>query len=294
MPPSPPLCWTWDVDPVLLRVAGPLQVRWYGVLFLGVFGLGYLLLRWQLRRGGYEDATARGFVAWGVIGLIAGAWLAHRLFYEWDRIATNPWALVDLREGISGLASHGAALGLMAAMWLYARREGIAVGELFDRFSFSAAVGATLVRLGNFFNSEIVGAVVNQGRGAWWAVCLPRHDRSPPWGAATPLPRHPSQLYEAALGIAVLAILLAVDRAAGRERRPRWLLSGTFLVAYFSLRIAVEYVKEPQVVRGGGWDMGQWLSVPFLVAGLACLARAAGGSAPSSAGVKKDRRPRRP
>src|SRR5690606_14331372 len=166
----------------------------------------YLLLRWQLRRGGRSDATARGFVAWGVTGLIAGAWLAHRLFYEWDRIVAAPWSLVDLRQGIAGLSSHGAAVGLMAAMALYARRVGIPVGELFDRFSFSAAVGATLVRLGNFFNAEIVGAVVNEGRGAWWAVCLPRHDRSPPWGPAVPVPRHPSQLYEAGIGIVVLAI----------------------------------------------------------------------------------------
>lgn len=287
MQPASPLCWTWDVDPVLLRVAGPLQVRWYGVFFLAVFGLGYLLLRWQLRRGGYEDATARRFVAWGVIGLLLGAWLAHRLFYEWDRVVTNPWALVDLRNGISGLASHGAALGLMAAMGIYARREGIPVGELFDRFSFSAATGATLVRLGNFFNSEIVGAVVNQGRGAWWAVCLPRHDQSPPLGLASRVPRHPSQLYEAAIGIAVLAILLAVDRAAGRERRPRWLLAGTFLVAYFSLRIAVEYLKAPQIVTDGGWDTGQWLSVPFVVAGLVWLARALGPSIPPPYGRER-------
>jgi phosphatidylglycerol:prolipoprotein diacylglycerol transferase len=276
MPPSAPLCWTWDVDPVLLHVAGPLKIRWYGLWFLAVFGLGYLLLRWQLRRGGHSDQAARGFIVWGVIGLLLGAWLAHRLFYEWDRIGTSRWALVDLSKGITGLSSHGAAVGLMAAMALYARREGIAPGELFDRFSFSAAVGATLVRLGNFFNAEIVGAVVNQGRGAWWAVCMPRHDRSPPWGSAAPVPRHPSQLYEAAIGIVVLAILLAVDRAAGRERRPRWLLAGTFLVAYFSLRIAVEYLKEPQVLKGGGWDVGQWLSVPFVVAGCLCLARAAG------------------
>lgn len=254
-----PDCWTWDVDPILIPIAGVLQVRWYGVWFVLVFWLGWLLLRWQMVRAGRDAAVAGGFVYWGSIGLVLGAWLAHRLFYEWERVRSHPLALLDVRDGISGLSSHGAAVGLMVAMWLYARRTGIPLGEMFDRFSFSAAVGATLVRIGNFFNSEIVGIEVDGG--AWWAVCLPRHDDPP-------VPRHPSQLYEAAIGMVVLAVLLIVDRGAGGERRPRWLLAGTFLLAYFPLRIAVEYLKVPHDRPDVGWDTGQWLSLPFVVLGV--------------------------
>lgn len=259
----PPVCWTWDVDPVLSPIAGVLQVRWYGVWFVLVFWLGYLLLRWQMVRAGREETVAKGFVYWGVIGLILGAWLAHRLFYEWERVRSHPLALLDVREGISGLSSHGAAAGLMVAMWLYARRTGVPLGEMFDRFSFSAAVGATLVRIGNFFNSEIVGLEVGGG-GAWWAVCLPRHDDPP-------VPRHPSQLYEAAIGAFVLTVLVLVDRLSGGERRPRWLLAATFLLTYFPLRIAVEYLKLPHDRPEVGWDTGQWLSLPFVVLGAVFL-----------------------
>lgn len=263
-----PACWTWDVDPILIPIAGAVQVRWYGVWFLLVFWLGYLLLRWQTRRAGRDDAVARGFVYWGAIGLVLGAWVAHRLFYEWETVRSHPLALLDVRHGISGLSSHGAAVGLMTAMWLYARRVGVPLGEMFDRFSFSAAVGATLVRIGNFFNSEIVGVAVGGGHGAWWAVCLPRHDASPPWGSNLPVARHPTQLYEAAIGLTVLAALVLVDRWAGGERRPRWLLAGTFLLTYFPLRIAVEYLKEPRDALGVGWNTGQWLSLPFVVLGV--------------------------
>ncbi len=265
-----PSCWVWDVDPVILKIVGPVQIRWYGLAFLGVFVWGYQLLRWQLVRGGRTEEAANGFVNYGVVGLILGAWLAHRLFYDWHRLLENPWLLIDVRDGLAGLSSHGAAVGLMVAMWLYSRKSGIPLGEMFDRFSFSAATGAALVRLGNFFNSEIVGTVVNGGQGAWWAVCLPRNDGNPPHGDAPVLvPRHPAQLYEFFMGLAVLALLLLVDRLAGGEKRPRWLLAGTFLLGYFPLRFLVEFFKEHQVFGDDArFDMGQWLSLPFVLIGV--------------------------
>ena len=257
-------CWMWDVDPVLLPIVGPVQVRWYGLAFLGVFYFGYRLLLWQMNRCGRGEAPANRFVNYGVVGLILGAWLAHRIFYEWDRLLENPLILIDVRQGLAGLSSHGAAAGLMVAMWLYSRKTKIPLGEMFDRFSFSSAMGAALVRLGNFFNSEIVGTEVNEGEGAWWAVCMPR-DTEHAFAA-----RHPSQLYEAAIGFAVLGLLVLVDRLAGGEKRPRWLLAGTFLVSYFPLRFLVEFFKEHQVFMTdpNAWDMGQWLSLPFAAVGV--------------------------
>lgn len=265
-------CFVWDVDPILLHIAGPVAIRYYGLCFLFVFIGGWGLHRWQFKRSGRGGQLAADFLYWGMGGVVVGAWFGHRFFYEFDRVLSNPFYLIDLRGGLSGLSSHGATIGLCIVLVIFARRHKVPLGEMFDRFSFPAALGATLVRVGNFFNSEILGRPADVS----WAVCFPRVDRPM-------VPRHPSQLYEVAIGLAVLGILVLVDRLAGREKRPPWLLAGTFFATYFSMRFFVEFYKAHQALAtDSALTMGQYLSIPFVALGLGLIVYAL------KAGVRTD------
>lgn len=257
------------IDPVF-RV-GPIAVRYYTLLFAAACIAGYFLWRWQQVRAGRPPRAALGFAFWGLLGLVVGARLFHCLLYEPGYYLAHPAEILRVWKG--GISSHGAAVGLAAALVAYSRRRGLPVLDSLDRFSFSAATGAALVRLGNFFNSEIVGREAQVP----WAVRFMRYDS----GA---IARHPTQIYEFLVGLAVLAALLLVDRAAGRERRPAGLLAGVFLATYFSLRFGVEFFKEAQEVPPlSPLTMGQWLSVPFAAAGVVLIARAL-RSAPAATG----------
>ena len=279
----------FNLDPVLLHM-GPLQLRYYGLIFASMLYIGFLLWRWQMLRGGHDSDLADKYLIWGVIAVLFGSRLGHCLFYEPEKYLSDPITILYFWEG--GLASHGATLGLVIAMLLFSLKYKLRYLEVLDRFAMSAAVGAAAVRLGNFLNSEIVGRVTNVP----WAVRFPRYDcaalklcgevfhnpatrpeDSPYWKqliANTPA-RHPSQLYEFAIGLFVLFSLYMADRWAGREKRPLGLLAALFLVLYFAGRFFVEFVKEYQdgalEKSGMGLTEGQKLSiVPFAV-GLALL-----------------------
>ncbi len=249
--------YTWKLDPVLVDF-GPMQIRFYGLVFAITLLLGYWLWRRQMLRGGCPDRIADGFLVWGVVAVIAGARLGHVLFYRWDDYSQRPLEILFFWRG--GLASHGATIGLILALALYARYHRLSVLETMDRFAPSAAIGAAGIRLGNFLNSEIVGRVTDVP----WAVRFPLYERNP-------LPRHPSQLYEFALGAAVLAALLIADRRAGRENRPRGLMTGLFLTFYFAGRFCVEFFKEYHTLRDSALTMGQYLSIVPFLAGVALL-----------------------
>lgn len=267
----------WDLDPVLFRLpALGLSVRYYGLIFSIVFLGGFLLFRWRTLKTGGDESQAYDVIIPGFIGLLAGARLGHVLFYNFDYLKSDPWWVFKVWEG--GLTSHGAAIGLGLAMWYYARRHKLPFLLCSDRFSFSAALGASLVRLGNFLNSEIVGKTTN----AWWAVRFPRYDNLP---AQIAPPRHPSQLMEFAMGLAVLGILLLADRRL-KNRLANGVLTAIFLVSYFMGRFLVEFLKERQGPTDD-WllSRGQLLSIPGVLIGLALLvycARRSSGS-PSAA-----------
>ena len=248
---------TWELDPILIEL-GPISIRYYGVLFGLVFIGGFYLQRWQFMRGGGKENHARDFVTLGVIAVLAGSRLGHVIFYEPMRALRDPLWVFQIWKG--GLASHGATIGLVLAVWYHARRFGQPFLEGADRFSFAAALGATLVRVGNFLNSEIVGRVTD----GTWGVRFPRYDRD-----VIPAPlRHPSQLYEVGLGLAVLGGLWVVDRLAGRENRPRGLLAATFFALYFTGRFIVEFFKEYQTLTPDfPLTMGQCLSIPAALLG---------------------------
>ncbi|RMF13285.1 MAG: prolipoprotein diacylglyceryl transferase [Candidatus Dadabacteria bacterium] len=257
--------FTWDVSPILIQL-GPVTIRYYGLLFVFTILGGFHLWRWQMLRGGYDEELAERFFWWGVIAVLVGARVGHVWFYEWDRFVRDPIYIIYIWRG--GLASHGATIGLIIALVGFAKKYKIHVLEVFDRFSFSAAWGSFMVRIGNFFNSEIVGRETDVP----WCVYFPRsvYDRSLPLDKVPC--RHPSQLYETAMGILVLLTLVAIDRKL-KEDRPRGLLAAVFLVMYFTFRFFVEFVKAYQTLdpNRSPLTMGQYLSIPFILGGIGLL-----------------------
>jgi len=251
--------FTWDISPEILRM-GPLAIRYYGLLFVGVFIGGFYFLRWQMMRAGWKEEDASDFIIPGMIAVVLGARFGHVFFYDWSYYSAHPAEIIQFWRG--GLASHGATIGLIIALIWFGRKKRMSFAEVSDRFALSAALGATLVRVGNFFNSEIVGRVTDQS----WGVRFPRcaEDRLKD---VIPL-RHPSQIYEALMGGLIILTLYLVDRKY-KEKRPRGLLGALFLSLYFTARFIVEFFKEYQTdLRNDQLlTMGQVLSIPLAIAG---------------------------
>lgn len=270
-----------------------IHVRYYSLLFVVVFLGGYWLLDWQIRRGGGAPEVAGDFIVYGVIGVLAGARLGHVIFYDLDKALADPLWVFQIWTG--GLASHGAVIGLVLSMWLFTQRRGVSFLEGADRFAFAAALGATLVRVGNFLNSEIVGREIKDGS---WGVLFAKTCEAQPeavgcwkllgaraadfaarcqtgrvecWGYdETVTYRHPSQLYEVGLGLLVLGALWLFDRALGKEKRPRGALISLFFALYFVGRFIVEFFKEyqtPATMEAEFLTEGQWLSIPGILLG---------------------------
>ncbi|GAB4298423.1 MAG: prolipoprotein diacylglyceryl transferase [Myxococcota bacterium] len=254
-------CFVWNVDPEIFSL-GPLKFRWYGLMFAVMFLLGYRLLAWQFERGEHKKDTAMRFLIYIFVGMLIGAYFGHRIFYEWDAFISNPLSALDIRGGIRGLASHGASVGIIAAAYIFHRKTKIRFLELMDRMTMGGTLATIFVRVGNLFNSEIVGRKSEVA----WAFCFPRADR----GAL--IPRHPSQIYEAIIGVFVLGAMFLIDKRAGEEKRPLGLLFGSFLVIYFSLRFFVEFFKEYQTLpTSSPLTMGQFLSIPFVAYGVGVI-----------------------
>lgn len=271
---------------VVVFVNNPLEIRYYGVLFAAALFVGYYLMRWQFRRGGYGDEKAEALFLYAALGIIIGARLGHVLFYEPGRFLSNPVEILRIWHG--GLASHGAAIGVLLALWLFKRKHRVPYVEVTDRLAMSIALCSSFIRIGNFLNSEIVGR-------AWdgpWAVVFTRYDS---------VPRHPSQIYEVLMSWIVFGILYLVDRHY-EEERPRGMISSILLIGYFTLRFVVEFFKERQVdaiqqtVQQGDFSltMGQYLSIPFVLAGVGWLVYALrkGRHDPSAETASEDAQPR--
>jgi prolipoprotein diacylglyceryl transferase len=237
----------------------PVEFRYYSMLFVVVFLGGHALLNWQIKRGGGSPDEASDFIVYGVLAVLVGARLGHVFFYDLEKALEDPSWVFKIWTG--GLASHGAVIGLIVAMYLFTKRRGIPFLEGSDRFAFSAALGATVVRIGNLINSEIVGRVTDQS----WGIRFPRgidHGKD-----VIPL-RYPSQLYEIALGTAVFIGLIIADRAMGKEKRPRGALISWFFALYFSGRFFTEFYKEFEAVDPESMlTMGQMLSLPGALLG---------------------------
>lgn len=255
----------WDIYPILRL--GPLQVRYYSLFFIAVFLGGWGLYRWQVMRAGGTENDANWMLVIGVSTTWLGGRFAHLLFYETERFLSEPGVFFNISEG--GLASHGAWIAMSMALMIFARLRGQSFIEMCDRMSFTSAYGAFLIRLGNLFNSEIVGRATNQE----WGFRFPRYEQridslTDSSRMHEVLLRHPVQLYEAFYALAVLSILLIVDRRLGEERY-RGLMCSLFVSLYFGGRFFIEYFKEFEGVESGSvLTMGQWLSIPSFLVGL--------------------------
>lgn len=249
----------WNADPIAVAI-GPLSIHWYGLLFAAAFLSGLQIMSRMFVREGQDKNNLDSLLWFVVIGALVGARLGHCLLYDPNYYLSNPLEILKIWEG--GLASHGGVVGTLLAVWAFARTKGYPFWWLLDRIAVPAALGGAFIRIGNFMNSEIVGMPTI----APWAVIFDRVDS---------LPRHPVQLYEAAVYALIFVLLFLTYRVDAASRR-QGLLSGLFLTLVFAARFALEFFKTPQAAYelGAFLTVGQWLSAPCILAGMWLLVRA--------------------
>ena len=251
-----------QIDPVALSI-GSLQLRWYGLMYLAGFGLGWMLGRWRASRpgSGWTGPDVDDLLTCVMIGIILGGRIGYVLFYDLPVYTHDPMEIVRIWNG--GMSFHGGLLGVLGAFWYFARTRGRTFLEVSDFIAPLIPQGLFFGRLGNFINGELWGKVSD----APWAVVFP---------GAGPLPRHPSQLYEAALEGLALFIMVWVFSLKPRKTGA---VSGLFALGYAVFRFAVEFVRMPDAQLGYlafGWlTMGQLLCVPLMLAGAWLLCRKA-------------------
>ncbi len=251
------------IPPVIFSV-GPFALRWYGLMYLAGYVVGFRIALARIRRGVglLSERQLDGLVAYLVVGMLIGARLTYVLVYNPRVYRAHPLDMLKVWEG--GLSFHGAALGMAVASALFAHRNALSFFAVTDTVAFAGTPGLFFGRIGNFINGELYGRVSNVP----WAMVFPSDPRQ--------LPRHPSQLYEAvAEGIVLFTVLWLVDRRAraGRWYRPG-VLTGTFLTGYALIRILLEFTREPDVQLGfvlGPFSMGQLLSAAMMIVGVAVL-----------------------
>lgn len=266
----------WHVNPVLLQL-GSLGIRWYSLLFVSGFILGWFIFKWFFKREGISENLLDSLLYTLLIATIVGARLGHCLFYQPDYYLGSWQGFLEIfMPWKGGLASHGGAIALLLAMWWYARHYGrknhFDYLWIMDHLCIAVAFAGCFIRLGNLFNSEIYGDVT-----------------SLPWGFIFELrgetePKHPTQLYEA-LSYLILGLSLLGLYWKKLDRLPRGFFFGTFLIGCFGMRFLIEFIKEPQVgfEESMALNMGQILSIPFVLAGICMLVYAYKKKKPASA-----------
>lgn len=243
---------TWNVNPEIVHL-GTLSVRWYGLLFALGFFLGYLIMAKFFRKENVPIKELDRLTTYMVIGTIIGARFGHCLFYEPAYYLNHPLEILKIWEG--GLASHGAALGIMLAIYLFSRKSTRSFLWTIDRIVVVVALSGVLIRLGNLMNSEIFGKPSELA----WAFVFIRDNN---------IPRHPTQIYEALAYLLSFGYLLRHYYRCDGHPRPGFLF-GMFLILIFTARFFIEFLKEPQVSFENQYilNLGQSLSIPFILLG---------------------------
>jgi len=244
-----------NIDPVAVSI-GPLKIHWYGLMYvIGLLALWFFAARRARRAGsGWKPEEVGDFVFYGALGVILGGRLGYMLFYNFSHYLSHPLDILRVWEG--GMSFHGGLIGVLLAMAYFARKTGRTFFMVADFMAPWVPIGLGLGRLGNFINHELWGKVSDVP----WAMVF---------RGGGPDPRHPSQLYQAALeGLALFVILWLYTR----KPRPTGSVSGVFLIGYGVFRFVVEFVREPDAQLGYlafGWlTMGQLLSLPMILAGI--------------------------
>ena len=249
----------WDVSPIIFSV-GPLSVRWYGLLFAMSFVVGYFIMLRIFKKENLPESLLDKLSMYMLIATVVGARLGHVFFYEPANFLANQLDILKIWQG--GLASHGAAIGILIGLYLFARHTRQPFLLVIDRIVIVVALSGLFIRTGNLFNSEIYGNVTNLP----WGFIFVRDGET--------LPRHPTQIYEALSYLGIFIYLLWYYYKKDGKPRPGYLF-GFFLVVLFSVRLMIEFLKEPQVAFENSMilNMGQILSIPFIIAGAVILLR---------------------
>jgi phosphatidylglycerol:prolipoprotein diacylglycerol transferase len=256
-------------NPIALQI-GPIAIRWYALAYICGIVLGWLYARSLVKKerlwGGPAPISLvqlDDFILWVTIGIIVGGRTGYVLFYNPAFFAQHPSEIFELWKG--GMSFHGGFLGCVAAVMLFARNNGISILSLGDITTAVGPIGLFLGRLANFINSELWGRPADAS--VPWAMVFPN---------GGPLPRHPSQLYEAGLEGILLFAILAVMIRMGALKRPGLIL-GSFITIYAFARITGEFFREPDPQLGflwGGLTMGMLLSIPMIIAGVIIIVSA--------------------
>ncbi|MFK7749558.1 MAG: prolipoprotein diacylglyceryl transferase [Kordia sp.] len=263
----------WNPSEVLLNI-GPIEIRYYSLMFIIAFSLGYYITKKIYDNEGIEIKYLDSLFMYAVIATLLGARLGEVFFYNWpyyqnhlieillpikaDANATLFGFIEGYKfTGFAGLASHGAAIGIIVAMYLYRRKYPYkSLLWILDRIVIAVAIGGVFVRIGNFFNSEILGKATNSDFGVIFQA------------KGEDFPRHPAQLYEAFCYVFVFAILYYTYWKTNKKDKQGYIF-GLFLVLLWTVRFFVEFVKKAQIEAREEWLLltGQWLSIPFIIAG---------------------------
>lgn len=282
-----------DISPEIFAIdlfGFHLALRWYALAYIVGIGLGHQVLKAALKRpqiwadgAPIPPAKLEDLLTYIVVGVIAGGRLGYVLFYQPAYYLTNPIEIPMIWTG--GMSFHGGFLGVVVAVWLFSRRQNVALPALADGIALAAPVAIMLVRLANFINAELWGRQSDMP----WGVIFPTQAAQSCATAEGLCARHPSQLYEAGLeGLALGLILALLAFRFGGLKKP-WLLSGVFFAGYGIARFMVEFVRQPDAqfvaetnplglafhINGWGLTMGQTLTLPMIIVGLFVVWRAA-------------------
>jgi len=256
-------------DPIAISI-GPFAIRWYALAYIGGIVIGWLYARSLLKNeklwGGPAPISLLqldDFILWVTLGIILGGRPGYELFYNLHFFAAHPAEIFELWKG--GMSFHGGFMGCVVAVMWFARKNGIPILSLGDITTAVGPIGLFLGRIANFINGELWGRPADPGLP--WAMIFP---------TGGPLPRHPSQLYEAGLEGILLFTVLAVMIRFGALKRPGLIL-GSFITLYACARITGEHFREPDPQLGflwGGLTMGMLLSLPMVIAGIILIVKA--------------------
>jgi len=266
------IVWNPDLEAFNL---GPITVRWYGLMWIIGLALAYLVVKRLYKEQKIKDELFDPLFIYCFFGILIGARLGHCIFYQpgdfltsWKGIiemllpihfmADGSWKVV----GYAGLASHGGTLGLMIALWLYVRKTNLSIWTVLDNIAIATGITACFIRLGNLMNSEIIGKITDVP----WAFIFEKVDAAP---------RHPGQLYEAIAYALLFIIMWALHKKMPEKIGTGWYF-GFCLTYIFTFRFLIEYTKEIQEAFEATLplDMGQILSIPFIIIGVYCMIRA--------------------
>lgn len=248
----------WDVSPDIFSI-GFLTIRWYSLMWILAFFLGLKLVEWIFKKEKKNLNDVDSLFYYIILGTIIGARLGHCLFYDPEFYLTHPLEILKIWKG--GLASHGAAIGMLISVFIYSKQKQYSYLWVWDRLALPVSLGTVLIRIGNFFNSEIVGIPTTVP----WAIIFKQVDI---------LPRHPTQLYEAIAYAISFFILLYLYKKMYSSNNHGFIF-GFFLLSLFTARFLLEFTKTSQTSYSIWLDlkMGQWLSIPFILCAIFLMSR---------------------